>query len=152
MVMIMRDAVFTMAYKIIAMEGEKGFSIIARRKLQKIVYLMQKMGMDFGYRFGWYIYGVYTPFLSEDWINWLSDPKYVELNEKELDVINKLNQMLSEIPNRDYVYWLELLTSLIEVGSKEVLKKMTRRYADIDLDYGWNLLRKYNLIEKHICV
>ena len=37
-----------------------------RKRVQKAVYLGQLSGVDFGYRFGWYLMGPYSTTLTED--------------------------------------------------------------------------------------
>jgi uncharacterized protein YwgA len=37
-----------------------------RIKLQKLVYILKSLGVDFGYDFTWYIYGPYSSDLTHD--------------------------------------------------------------------------------------
>ena len=38
-----------------------------RKRVQKAVYLGQLSGVDLGYRFGWYVFGPYSPALTKDY-------------------------------------------------------------------------------------
>lgn len=142
----MNSIVFTCAYKTIPMKGIEDDTASTKRILQKIVYLLQQLGLDSSYYFGWYIYGPYSPMLSEDFEDWLKAKKFVELTKKHTEIIDKLNSMLSKLPSTDYLYWVELIASLHYAGSPSLLYDLVKRYKPQDIKFAWDLLRSYRLV------
>lgn len=128
------------------MQNAPEHSARTRRILQKVVYLLQQLGLDFGYQFGWYIFGPYSARLSDDWVRWLSLKNFVELDERCDNAIIKLNSMILKYPTVDYLYWIELTASLHYVGSPSLLYDLVKRYKPQDIKFAWDLLRSYRLV------
>lgn len=91
-----------------------------RKRVQKTTYLGQLTGVDLGYRFGWYLYGPYSPELTRDYYSLASATNDSALEQWTLNdnVKCRLQQLASimEPPvNLQSVLtvedWLELLAS-----------------------------------------
>lgn len=54
-----------------------------RKRLQKIIYLLQESGINFDFRFSWYVYGPYCPVLTR--------VAYKDPEELEKDVVVEKN-------------------------------------------------------------
>jgi uncharacterized protein YwgA len=86
-----------------------------RLALQKTIYLLQKMGLDFGYRFKWYTLGPYSSDLANDMFEGISTsilcanddgysdfrtcPKYIKLREKIPKQFSKETKELRNLTN-----------------------------------------------------
>lgn len=93
----------------------------SRKLFQKMVYLTQILGLDFGYDYNLYLHGPYSPGLTEDGykiINYLDQieekSRDVSLNDEGDELKNKFNTILDKTKELDMntVDWLELLTTL----------------------------------------
>lgn len=92
-----------------------------RKRLQKAVYLGQLSGIDFGYRFGWYLMGPYSPALTRDYYDLDEaidegdrDYEGVELTRSVRERISHIKP-LYEVPSNVKLLqedWLELLASV----------------------------------------
>ena len=92
-----------------------------RKRVQKAVYLGQLSGVDLGYRFGWYVFGPYSPALTKDYYSLAEaiasgDRSYVG-KEFSVGVLRRLQSILPLMMPPESVPlaqedWLELLSSL----------------------------------------
>ena len=71
-----------------------------RLALQKTLYLLQKMGLDFGYRYKWYTLGPYSPNLANDMFEGLSINvlKASDDGYKEFRIGNTYEKLRMKIP------------------------------------------------------
>ena len=94
-----------------------------RLRLQKLVFLARKMGLDFGFSFSWYARGPYSPSLtrvlfSADELG-LLECKDIQPSENEKKVAKNIKQFLgNDVENPRY---LELLASVwYFINEKEI--------------------------------
>jgi len=91
-----------------------------RLVLQKVVYLLQTLGVEIGYPFRWYIRGPYSPNLTADAYGMstsrIPQPTVAaDWSKVEQSTINKLRQAIK--PNRsESGLWLEALASMHFLG------------------------------------
>lgn len=127
--------------------GSESIATLKDRKIaQKKIYLLQRIGLDLGYHFGWYIYGPYSPRLADDLYEAFDaqDTKDMPLEQEEKNCLDKLNSILSKLPEDQKDYWLELLASLDVVKKKELLKKLKpNKFKDEDIMRSEALLERY---------
>jgi uncharacterized protein YwgA len=92
----------------------------ARKRLQKVIYLAQRSGVNLGYRYGWYKMGPYSPALAQDYYDLANalavgeSPNGHSLQEPQQKKLRKL-QAFFEPPEglKDKPQdWLELLASV----------------------------------------
>ena len=94
-------------------------SIFEKRKiLQKTIYILSKMGLDLGYHYNWYLYGPYSPSLTEDAYELANNKNYYDseiegyvFKDKIRQIIKKFNILFNERKNDED--WLELVASLL---------------------------------------
>jgi uncharacterized protein YwgA len=95
---------------------------VAKRKIiQKTIYLLQELGGNLNYHYGWYIKGPYSPDLTKDYYELSeieasdeSDWKDKSLKDDAIQIIEKLKPLMKppyqiECEKDD---WLELLASI----------------------------------------
>jgi hypothetical protein len=89
-----------------------------RKRIQKSVYLTQETGIDFGYRFNWYLMGPYSPALTEDYYS-LEDPEAppppadAKLSGEASQRLDRLKPLLkSQVQGLPQDSWLELVASV----------------------------------------
>lgn len=93
-----------------------------RKRVQKAVFIAKMFGEDLGYSYGWYVYGPYSPELTQDYFE-LSENLYDGETDYEQyslveDVATKLDNIKSiycppsgvNLPQED---WLELIASIL---------------------------------------
>ncbi len=85
---------------------------------QKIVYLLQYLGISLGYRFNWYIRGPYSPLLTRTLYN-LSENSELQQSgrEKQLKNVDEIERRIAELQkvvdrHHDDAMFLEILASL----------------------------------------
>ncbi|MFH1751851.1 MAG: hypothetical protein ABH821_02840 [archaeon] len=89
---------------------------VHRLLLQKIVYLVQVMGFNFNYNYGWYIKGPYCTRLASESFEFFENnliQKKSRFSEKEEKIIKKLKQLFQEEIKSEED--MELLGSLVFV-------------------------------------
>ena len=96
-------------------------SLSQRKTIQKAVYLGQLSGISFGYSYGWYLMGPYSPSLTQDYFQ-LTQETAVGQNDWEKKTFtsavmahfNKIKPLMTAPQNWPYeqVDWLELVASL----------------------------------------
>jgi len=87
--------------------------------VQKKIFLTEKMGLNLGYAFSWYIHGPYCPQLTE--VVYECHSMGLEcfarysLTDIARNVVTKVNELdeLSDKMEMDRYQWLELLSSLV---------------------------------------
>jgi len=137
-----------------------------RKLLQKRIYLLQAFGLDLGYRFGWYIYGPYSPDLTRDafdlsiQLRHASDTVYKEsLTSQERSIIKKFKEFLSSISGTgEPAERLELLASLYFLAKEnpslskktDVTSKLAElkagRFSNSEIAQAMKQLLTYGLI------
>jgi len=133
-------------------------TFIERKLIQKIVYLLQVFGVDFGFYYDWYLHGPYSPGLTRilyDIVQSGSFP-HKELSGLEIARIDKLKSFLGDqirSPDR-----LELLVSIhylqgraeaIGASDQEVMKlikKLKPYYSDKEIEECWQRSIELNKI------
>jgi len=136
-----------------------------RLLVQKKIYLSQALGIDFGYRYNWYLKGPYSPELTSAAFDvtpyGLDYIKEYEFGSEVLDVFNKVNRM-SDSENRKkrnmaIADWYELLASvhylaknLVGPQKEAVCRKLISekpKYTHDDFIAAWDELKLNGLIE-----
>jgi uncharacterized protein YwgA len=99
-----------------------------RLLLQKLVFLGQKLGIDFGYYYVWYLKGPYSVQLASDIFNVENKNNETPLSEKEKDILQRLRKAFGEdLTNEEK---LELLGSLVFIKKE------------------WNITQREAIVEK----
>ena len=139
-----------------------------RKELQKVVYLGQRVGVDLNYRYGWYVYGPYSPELTKDYYQlaelqkedrasvleevgcYALSPDYIE----KLKVIRPITEEYAEAGLEKKEDWVELLASYdflrersrmdheATLGKLNEAKPHLVQYVDVAVE----ALRKANLL------
>jgi len=138
--------------------------------LQKVIYLLQLLGIDLRFRFGWYLRGPY----SKDLASYAFDIKsnineYKRLSEKAQirdEVLRKLKKLEKVIDNKpediEKPLWLELISSIhylkhiassnpdiVTIENIEIsLNKAGKRFEESYINAAWNQLQFLGLIDK----
>ena len=105
----------------LALTGKKlDLSIYPDRiMLQKIVYLFQEEGVNFGYHFNWYVKGPYSISLTKDLFDTFKEKLMVhsiELNNKEKSIAEKMRLCFGKgLSDENY---LEILGSLVFIRNE----------------------------------
>lgn len=145
-------------------------TLVERKIVQKKTYFLQQFGLDLGYSFGFYVYGPYSPELTEDayFLKRLMEraPTAIEepkLSEEELKALDRTKELIAKWKVDDAektAYNLELLSSMhflwkFSYGGRKtkegVFKKLWRRkYVkdERDLEESWKTMAAFGLIEK----
>lgn len=90
-------------------------SMESRIQMQKAIYLAQAIGVDLGYRFGWYVRGPYSSALADDYYGAAKDPRLQQFVAAEnLKVqLEPLAKVISKAPQTvSAAGWLEAVASL----------------------------------------
>lgn len=130
-----------------------------RKRLQKIIYLLEESGINFGFGFSWYIYGPYSPSLTK--------VVYKDSEEAEKDVIIEKNYKkrvleLKQALGRDILSsdTLELIASLhylISLGRQQkrtdieiikLFRELKPFFSEEDTKYYFKMVN--SMIEKGI--
>lgn len=131
-----------------------------RKRLQKIIYLLQESGINFGVDFSWYIYGPYSPALTR--VAYKEDP---EVHEKDIVVEKNYKKRILELKQalgRDILSsdTLELIASLhylISLGKQQkrtdieiikLFKKLKPFFSEEEVNYYFKKIN--SLIEAKI--
>lgn len=90
--------------------------------LQKSIYLIQRLGIDLGYRFSWYVHGPYAPDLTVAAFKYRDNAAYfdkcaegyhlTEEGRSKVDILRKLIDARPRMPEMPIDQWLELLASI----------------------------------------
>ena len=140
-----------------------------RLLVQKKIYLSQALGVDFGYRYNWYLRGPYSPELASaafDVIPYGVDYiKEYEFGSEVRSVFNKVNKMSDsegrKNSNMAIADWYELLASIhyllnnitgqskVDVCNKLITEKP--KYTKEDFNAAWEELKQNGLISGREC-
>lgn len=143
-------------------------SFSQRKRLQKLIYIAQEMGIESRYNFGWYKYGPYSSGLADDGYaacsirspDWDKYANLSDLSEHEND-IQKFRRFLDdardEMKDLDEPDLLELLASLLflrlhaypPIESKdEAIGRLSqyKPFSEEQAETAWQLLEKYKLV------
>jgi len=137
-----------------------------RKKLQKTVYFLQRMGLNMGYKFGWYIHGPYCSDLTKDAFEFhnqnetLKATGFSEISPAEIEIIGNIKNFVGDL--KDSPDMLELLASLdfikniayipdIEEKDKQVVIKQLKilkpgKFKDVDIEQSWDRLLSFDLV------
>lgn len=108
-----------------------------RKRMQKLVYLIQEFGLDNEFHYDWYLQGPYSPYLTRTIYDVLEEgykAKIISLDADEKSKLRKFQKFIGEDYNS--VDALELLASLhylrkkLQKSSKNIEK---HKYHVIDL-------------------
>ena len=92
-------------------DGDKRFS--TRFRIQKYVFLAQKMGLDTPYNYGIYIRGPYSKLLADSYYHLARNrSEYEHADEQSVGTLDT-RRFLSVVKNKNDK-WLEIATTLIE--------------------------------------
>lgn len=134
-----------------------------RLMLQKKIFLAQQLGLNFGYRYNWYLHGPYSPDLTgaafeiknedgkglNDWI----------LDEPKLAVLRRINQFSESREDCTEESWYELLSSLVYLHKEykftslpqtevfDILRIDKPWYTDIQLHRAWAFCQQQGLVQ-----
>ncbi|HBE69751.1 MAG TPA: hypothetical protein DDW52_16520 [Planctomycetaceae bacterium] len=144
-------------------EAEIG-EIENRIRLQKAVYLAQRLGADLGYRFSWYLRGPYSTNLTADYYSLKEALNVGDDDSNEFELIDNMKTQLrrakelfqvpQDVELEDEHEWLELLASLdylIKVsgmdleGARETLETKKAELAPFT-NQAFAALRRFNLV------
>ena len=111
-------------YKQVLGKDFNGRSFDDRLKLQKIVYLLENMGVSIGdYNYRWYKHGPYSQTLQDEILDnkTIINPSDLYLSDYAKEKIKDLNKTLSSLndPAYDLEQWLECLASLLFIKRNE---------------------------------
>ncbi len=126
--------------------------------LQKTIYILKSFGIDLGYEYNWYRYGVYSPDLTSDGFDLMDIyqeiPKInMEYKSKEtqLQFNSFLKFMNDKKSNADVLelsssicYWVRIKTTKKETVD---MVNVVKSYFDVsDCEHMWDELYKYNIV------
>ncbi|RHP50092.1 hypothetical protein DWZ37_09725 [Clostridiaceae bacterium AF31-3BH] len=109
----------------------------ARIIVQKKIYLTEKLGINLGYDFSWYIHGPYCPQLTEAVYECvpMGTRQFLgySISTDASDIVNQVNQIeeLAELESMRRSQWLELVASLVfwhENATEESAVKNVKQY------------------------
>ena len=96
-------------------------SVADRKRVQKAVYLVQQVGLDLGYQYGWYVMGPYSSALTRDYYELAAsleegeeDFPAVELRGPVRERLERVKPLMT-VPEQcslDQPSWLELIASV----------------------------------------
>jgi len=137
-----------------------------RKKLRKTVYFIQKLGLNMGYKFGWYIHGPYSSDLTKDAFEYYNQKETLDTTESP-EILPSEKEILVKIKNffgdsKDDPEILEILASLdfiqntayipdVEEKNKDVVitqlrKLKPNKFKNQDIESSWNKLAQYELV------
>lgn len=125
------------------LEEDFSFELSKRIKLQKVVYLMEVMGVYVGdYSFSWNKYGPYSIALDSDAYRCSqnSEVKKVNFTDEAKNVFAKIRKILSQKVGYDDELWLESIASLhylkyvsrVAYTDSDIINELMKRKARMD--------------------
>lgn len=154
---------------LIQLEGLRLDTLIERKILQKEIYFVQQFGLDLGYSFGFYVYGPYSPELTDDAYflkklikqapDTIGESKLSEDEQKALALTKKFLNKFKEDNIEETAYYFELLSSLHFLWNFSYMKSKTMEtvfhkllerkhiHKENDLKAAWSHLNGYNLLK-----
>lgn len=135
-----------------------------RLLIQKKIYCAQILGVDYGYRYNWYLRGPYSPDLTSAVFETIKEGQEqlegYELNERITKVLSTVNELACH-KNRGYlsvIDWYELLASIHflkanaswvkpkdESSICHALLSEKPKYKKEDFDAAWSVLGEMNI-------
>jgi uncharacterized protein YwgA len=118
-------------------DTEKGLE--ERIKLQKIVFLTKRMGIDFNYDFSLYLHGPYSKDLSNDYYSASEDEVKNSLPDED---INELLPRIEKLYQKE-TPWLEVATTILDIKDsnkhlkwKDIISYVSDIKSSILVKYG----------------
>jgi len=142
-------------------------TFVDRKLLQKKTYFLQEFGVNFGYCFGFYLYGPYCSELTNDAFHLTAlkaqapaTLEKAELSPEEEKAMQKAQKFLNGLKGEkeEIAYKLELLSSLHFLcnishfqnkSKEEIFRRLKAKKTNInagDLETAWEYLVSYDLI------
>ncbi len=86
--------------------------------LQKTIFILQELGLDLNYNFNWYIYGPYSPSLTEDAFELKQNEKTYREESDEFNLSDHAQKIIERYNSifgakKEDSVWLELIASLL---------------------------------------
>jgi uncharacterized protein YwgA len=124
---------------------------------QKIFYILQKgFGIDFDYKYKWYLYGPYSTEVAHDFYEIKNTSNLPETSFKSEELEKKFNEAMKFFedikPDRNKI---ELLSSIIfankesRLNKAETISSIIKRkpwYSKDEIENAWNILTEKKLI------
>ncbi|MBF0551701.1 MAG: hypothetical protein HQK60_14355, partial [Deltaproteobacteria bacterium] len=89
-----------------------------RKALQKTIYILSEMGINFGYPYNWYLHGPYSPALADDAYEIEGNQQYYDeessrfkFRESTQKIIDNYKDLFKD--RKEDTDWLELVSSLL---------------------------------------
>lgn len=135
-------------------DGTSLDTLEGRIAFQKRIYLLQVSGIDLGYRFGWDVYGPYSPGLAKNGVRYESEMVRVEAAVRDLQLTEEARNAIERVrrtmalppgaPGLTETAWLELLCSLhfiadtlgVDLSETESLTQELVKRKPFFADYG----------------
>ena len=126
----------------------------SRLVLQKTVYFLQKFGLDFGYKFTWYVYGPYSTDLTKESYEIEELDKVPSINfidPKFEAALNKMKEFVGD--KKTNANWLELLASISFLKSlgktekeiREVIHHKRTHFTDQQYESACQYLNRWKI-------
>lgn len=129
-------------YKEILNEDFNYSTFEKRLKLQKVVYLLQEMGLNVGgYSFSWYKHGPYSQSLQEDaYHSSIYIGQTIDFTDNAKDMIERFKAIVNvQIDDYNKSQWLETLASIrylkrhYDLADHEVLEELVSRKPHLNV-------------------
>ena len=153
--------------KVRSLLEKMGGSIYSRKKLHKLVYLIQNSGENFGYDFVFHHYGVFSPLLARDLefgcaISMINQDKddalagyKIALSEPASDFIasdnleNTSEDLVESLGQKDPQF-LEVLSTIVYLNDNYYQgERLTRKLKELKPDLQKYYNEAYELAEEH---
>jgi len=129
-----------------------------RKKMQKIVYLLERFGVSLGFSssFSWYIYGPYSPSLTQTLFDIKQNPPkaIAQLSKVDKERTSHLREFLGkEMTSADKIELMASLDFIMSIGKKQgvsdddIIKAFKQRktfYTDDEIAAAWAKLDSLN--------
>lgn len=140
-----------------------------RLLIQKKIYLTQRLGVNFGYDFGWYIKGPYSSSLTSIAYevvpkaqNMVKGYEFDDDIERVLNRVNDLDNHRNRVrANLSSSSWYELLASIdflcnnatwIKNNEKDSIRRQLKiekpKYTTLQFNFAWEVLAQLGLVEE----
>jgi len=122
-----------------------------RKKMQKIIYLLERFGVGLGFSssFGWYVYGPYSPSLTQTLFEIKQTPPkaIAQPSKADKERITHLKEFLGkDITSADKIELIASLDFMMSIGKKQgvsdddIIKAFKQRkpfYTDDEIAAAW---------------
>jgi len=130
-----------------------------RLRLQKIVCLLQGLGVPLGYKFSWYFHGPYSRDLARDMFRGqgpkhqtrtlrFTDPQYETILRRAMSMVGRVDTRGLELLAS--LYYLSA-KELPELGREQLLEELVKRKPKFTLEEAsgaWQVLQSYDLVSR----